>query len=107
MLNDLFCKGAPTCRPPQCFEVGKCITIYCNIKPQDRYSDVASPQCRPGELLMAAGQPLLSLFSCTIRRISEKHNRGGDSQGKEKALACRGHRREEEQAVEGPVDPSR
>lgn len=41
---------------------------------------------------MAAGQPLLSLFSCPIRRISEKHNRAGP-QGTGKAPVCRRHDR--------------
>lgn len=43
-----------------------------------------------GELLMAAGQPLLSLFSCPIHRISEKHNQGGP-QGTGEAPVCYSH----------------
>lgn len=62
----------------------KNITTNCSIR-QRRSLPSAASLYPVGELLMATGQPLLSLFSCPIHSIFEKHNQGGP-QGKGQAL---------------------
>lgn len=64
----------------------KKITIDCCIR--RRQSQLSAESLYPvGELLMAAGQPLLSLFSCPIQCVSEKHNQGRP-QGTGEAQIC-------------------
>lgn len=62
----------------------KNITTNCSIR-QRRSLPSAASLYPVGELLMATGQPLLSLFSCPIHSTFEKHNQGGP-QGRGQAL---------------------